>query len=127
MSIILPALGVTFASFCIWLGVRIMNRRERWAKWTAVVVLGVLAYPLSLGPACWIASRTDGQKLLRTFYRPLMLLANSARNRNLNHAITRYSMFGAANGWRWVWIPTQNSLHDDWNWVRLQGTSITYN
>ena len=45
---------VVFAAFSIWLAVRIVNRRERWAKWTAAGLLCLLAaYPLSLGPACW--------------------------------------------------------------------------
>jgi len=48
-------LGVAFAAFCIWLGVRIFNRRERWAKWTLAAVLGLpLLYILSFGPACWL-------------------------------------------------------------------------
>ena len=36
MTIILPALGVAFPAVCIWLAVRIFNRREKWAKRTAV-------------------------------------------------------------------------------------------
>jgi hypothetical protein len=59
MSIVLPALAVAFAAFCVWLGVRIYNRRERWAKWTAagLVAVVVLVYPLSIGPACWIVAK----------------------------------------------------------------------
>jgi len=54
MSIILPALAVAFAAFCVWLGVRIFNRRERWAKWTLAAVVGLpLLYVASFGPACW--------------------------------------------------------------------------
>src|SRR5262245_46669485 len=33
---ILAVFGVTFSAFCIWLTVRIVTRRERWAIWTAV-------------------------------------------------------------------------------------------
>jgi hypothetical protein len=60
MDIFLPALSLLSAAFCVWLGVRIVNRRERWAKWTAAgtVVLPAL-YVLSFGPACWISSRTE--------------------------------------------------------------------
>ena len=29
MTILLPALAVTFCACCVWLGVRIINRRER--------------------------------------------------------------------------------------------------
>jgi hypothetical protein len=39
MSIVLPALAVGFAAFCVWLAVRIVNRRERWAIWTAAGLL----------------------------------------------------------------------------------------
>src|SRR5258708_7942468 len=58
MTIILPALGVAFAAFCVWLAVRIVNRRERWAKWTAVMLLVLpTLYVLSIGPVSWLATR----------------------------------------------------------------------
>jgi hypothetical protein len=55
MTILLPALAVAFAAFCVWLGVRIVNRRERWAKWTAglVALTAFVLYPLSLP---WVTS-----------------------------------------------------------------------
>lgn len=58
MSILLPALSAAFAAFCVWLAVRIVNRREAWAKWTAGagICLPVL-YLLSFGPACWWLSQ----------------------------------------------------------------------
>jgi hypothetical protein len=57
MTIGLPALAASFAAFCVWLAVRIVNRRERWAKRTlAIVLFGTPAlYVLSFGPACWFA------------------------------------------------------------------------
>jgi hypothetical protein len=45
MSIVLPALAVGFAALCIWLAVRICNRRERWATRTAFWLFA--AYPTS--------------------------------------------------------------------------------
>ena len=57
MAVALSIFGLVFAAFCVWLGVRIVNRRERWAKWTLAGVFIALAYPLSFGPACWIRSR----------------------------------------------------------------------
>ncbi|MFN0053783.1 MAG: formylglycine-generating enzyme family protein [Planctomycetales bacterium] len=33
---ILAIIGVTFSAFCIWLTVRIVTRRKKWAIWTAV-------------------------------------------------------------------------------------------
>ena len=54
MEILFPALAVAVAAFCVWLGVRIVNRRERWAMWTAACLLVLLViYPLSAGPAMW--------------------------------------------------------------------------
>lgn len=50
MNLLLAVLGVGFAAFCVWLGVRLVNRREKWAKWTAVgLVMAVFVlYPLSM-------------------------------------------------------------------------------
>jgi hypothetical protein len=53
MTILLPALAVSFAAFCVWLGVRIVNRRERWAKRMAVALTAaVMLYVLSVGAVC---------------------------------------------------------------------------
>jgi hypothetical protein len=41
VTILLSTLAVAFAAFCVWLTVRIVNRRERWAKWTLAVVVGL--------------------------------------------------------------------------------------
>jgi hypothetical protein len=55
MTIVFAALGVAVAAFSIWLAVRIVNRRERWAKRTMVILIGfLLGYPLSAGPAVWL-------------------------------------------------------------------------
>jgi len=74
MSIVLPALAVAFAAFCVWLGVRYLSRRERWAKWTLTTVVGPpVLYVASFGPACWVAARQ--YPLDRTtgkIYRPLV-------------------------------------------------------
>ena len=44
-----------------------------WA--TVVVVAGMVAYPLSFGPACWLTSRTGlGTHALPTVYRPLVVI-----------------------------------------------------
>src|SRR4029077_4208702 len=47
-------LTVGFIAVCVWLVVRITNRRERWAIWVlATVVSPPLFYVVSFGPACW--------------------------------------------------------------------------
>ena len=53
MIIFLPALAIAFTAFFVWLMVRIINRRERWAKWTLAAVVGLPGlYVLRFGPAC---------------------------------------------------------------------------
>jgi hypothetical protein len=44
--------GIALLAFSVWLAVRLVNRRERWVKRTAISLLVgcVLIYPLSLGP-----------------------------------------------------------------------------
>jgi hypothetical protein len=68
--ILLPSLAGTFAAFCVWLVVRITNRRERWAKWMLAVVFSVpVLYVASFGPACWAtAERNDSNE-----WNPVML------------------------------------------------------
>lgn len=43
MTRVIAILAIAFAAFCIWMTVRIINRRERWAMWLAVI-FGVLIY-----------------------------------------------------------------------------------
>ncbi len=51
--------GAAYAAACIWIGVRLFNRRERWTKWTAVAVaITPLLYVLSSGPLTIVAFST---------------------------------------------------------------------
>ena len=84
MTILLPTLAVAFAAFCVWLTVRIIYRRERWAKWTAVaVVIVFVIYPLSTGPAVWFDSRgmiskERSNRIFGTLYAPVMYVARQS-------------------------------------------------
>ena len=82
MTIILPALAVAFAAFCVWLTVRIVNRKERWAKWTAVgIAMGLpVAYLLGFGIACRATSIPLGGSVaipsqIMEIYSPIGVLA----------------------------------------------------
>ena len=70
----IPTLGVAFAAFCVWLTVRIINRRERWAKWVLAAVVGLpVLYVASFGPACWLSDHEAlPYGLADSFYGPLM-------------------------------------------------------
>jgi len=80
---IFAILGISLAAFCVWLAVRLVNRRERWAKWTGLVIgIALIGYPLSIGPAGWLLNR-DGTPLriqlaALAFYKPLRLVVRNA-------------------------------------------------
>lgn len=77
MDLLLLALWVALAAFVIWLGIRVINRRERWAKRTLCGFIGLfpVVYLLSFGIACAIVSRsrTDAFSIpmLPHVYQPL--------------------------------------------------------
>lgn len=101
MTLELSALLVPFEAFCIWLTVRIVNRWERWAKRPALVMLTVLVgYPLSLGPVCWVTSRTNiGVCRVSVIYQPMFrVMSGSERALNLRDW---YTEIGASYGWSW--------------------------
>jgi hypothetical protein len=76
MKIALSIFGVAFTAFCVWLVVRIVNRRERWAKWTAAALMVlVVSYPLSYPWAFSVVfhrckSQSTALGLLADFYAP---------------------------------------------------------
>jgi hypothetical protein len=85
-----------------------------WA--TVVVVVALLAYPLSFGPACWISSRTGmGVYKLPTLYRPI-LYAMSCSRRAAN-LCRWYAEVGAPSDWNWVDV--SDSAAPIWLWGKV--------
>lgn len=82
MTIILAVLAVAFTAVYVWLGVRIFNRHERWAKRTLATAVGLpLLYFASFGPACWISQRGVSNSTVRigsgtvsTIFQPMLYL-----------------------------------------------------
>jgi len=71
MTFLIPTLVVVFAAFCVWLTVRIVNRKEGWVKWMLATVIGLpVLYVASFGPACWIVSRqgTEEGRIPRIYW-----------------------------------------------------------
>jgi len=57
-DVIISSLCLAFVAFIVWLTVRFVNRRERWAKRTGMILVALLVlYPLSFGPGCWWLSK----------------------------------------------------------------------
>ena len=78
ISFLYPTLCVAFAAFCIWLGVRIVNKDRR-AKRTVVwlaISLPVL-YLLGIGPVAKIAQLTGAYWLMLP-YSPIFWLADDS-------------------------------------------------
>ena len=73
MEFLLAAIGIAYAAFCVWLAVRIVNKRERWAKWALAVAIGMpVPYVLGIGPVVWLVEhRLLSETAAETIYWPL--------------------------------------------------------
>jgi hypothetical protein len=118
MTIFISALAVAFAALCVWLTVRIVNRRERWAKRTALILAMVLAYLVSFGPACWISSRTNrGAELMDVIYQPMTWGMTLSYDKSpLDYALTKYAEIGAPYGWKWRRTVSGGIVGETWHW-----------
>lgn len=77
VGLLFTVIGIAFAATSTWLTVRCINRREKWAQRTVVALVLGLAYPLSFGPACWLAgSRIIPMGPTRIVFWPLVQLAS---------------------------------------------------
>jgi hypothetical protein len=99
MTMLLTLFGLAVAAFCVWLTVRIVNRRERWAKWTLVgLVVVLVGYPLSIGPLVYlVAENSDsipewGNSILEWYLLPQELVKRHGPAW-LQRLIENYEMF----------------------------------
>lgn len=99
MTLILPVLAVALAALCVWLTVRIVNRRERWAKRALLLTIcAPVLYAVSFGPACWLSSHhTAYRPSVSAVYQPLFA-AQFQYPEPIGWALWRYSTAFAAPG-----------------------------
>src|SRR5262249_53541802 len=88
---------------------------------TVVVVVVLVAYPLSFGPACWMTSRLDrGADLVSVLFCPLTWAMSPQRGT----AIAWYATVGAAENWVWAAFletdETPGRDHTRWKWVETR-------
>ncbi len=118
------------------------NDRKRPAAgfWAAVAVAVVLAYPLLLGPFCWLSSRTGrGAGIVTAVYQPLFHSSSSPSEEPglMLRGLCWYSELVAANDWHWrplihvVEPPDRpaNSTTEwavDWDWTYLKTLPAAY-
>jgi hypothetical protein len=80
MRIALLTLGASFTGVCVWLTVRLINRREKWTKRVAIgiVVCALAGYSVSYLTFCLLNSMghlhlsRSSKKVLTEVYRPLI-------------------------------------------------------
>jgi len=87
--------------------------------WLTIVAVACLAWPASLGPSCWVTSRTGvGSSVVDVVYSPILLAAEAFPN-CVSVVVERYSSVGAARGWEWVqWWHTATGESQGWHWRR---------
>jgi hypothetical protein len=126
MTILFAILAVA-SVFCIWLTVRIVKRRERWAKRTAVVLLASspVLYVLGIGPAAWLNTRHLMPQSLGSasghFYYPINWIMGHGPEA-VGQAITWYARLWAANP-----PPNTPSHHINENLRRQSRQSVEIN
>jgi len=115
MSIVLPASVIAFAALCVWLTVRIYNRRERWAKWTLTTVISLpVLYVASFGPACWLTSQMDSggwmipNPALRIYW-PLGRIADKEHSDSRCGQWLRWWMTVGLTDGRYAVVPTDSA------------------
>ena len=90
------------------------------AFWTTVILV-VVSYPATFGPACWISSRTGiGASVVSAAYAPLTWNLGNAFDRQptpiIGEALSRYGDLGAAP--HWMWLTSWNPLIGmTWEWT----------
>jgi len=73
------------------------SREGAWAKWTAVgLVVVLVGYPLSFGPACWLADRglIPTTVVVQAYYPLAFALAHSGSDW-IGNAMTDYGRWGS--------------------------------
>ncbi len=91
MSDLMLPVGVAFASFCIWLGVRIVNQRKY--RVSQALILVPILYVATFGPAFWLHQRRFlSDEFVIDLYRPILQLVSDCR---LPQPLAWYASLGA--------------------------------
>jgi hypothetical protein len=89
--------SVSLFAFSVWLAVRIINRRERWAIRTAWGLFAALMYVLSFGPACWMAESFAVRLQRASDTVPASARTNVVRRRKLGPDNLRFRVEGQSH------------------------------
>lgn len=121
-DLVIGTIGIASAAFFVWLVVRAVNRRDRWAGRTTGLIIGLsILYVASFGPACWISSRTGvGVTVVSAAYAPLTWNFGNAIGRRptpiIGLALSRYADLAAAPHWWWL-TSSYPIIGFTWEWT----------
>jgi hypothetical protein len=91
------------------------------AFWTLVaVVIVLILYPLSLGPACWISCKAErGEEFVTALYRPILWIANATQPSR--QFVFWYAGLQSEAHWGWFRYadPTVPGGATPWQWGQL--------
>ena len=102
-ALVFSALLVAYVALGVWLAARIINRRERRAKWALATLVSLpVLYVVSFGPACWLDSRRKPEaksvtvsRPLNMFYFPIINLVHRLDNDVGDRILWYAELFGA--------------------------------
>jgi hypothetical protein len=94
------------------------NKRPGVAFWATIMMLVLLVgYPLSFGPACWMTSQLNaGASAIPVAYRPLTWVMSPVANTVVNRVTTWYAKIGAPDDWQWGAMFDDKGRHVGWRW-----------
>lgn len=99
---VIGVLGLAAGALLLWAIVRLVNRGWRKSKGALAVVVVLIAFPLMLGPSCWLCSWTGrGREIVSTVYSPLIRASRNRGMRPFEDVLVWYSCLAAADGWDW--------------------------
>jgi hypothetical protein len=89
------------------------RKRASAAFWaTVALVVLLVGYPLSIGPACWVSSHLGcGSSAASLIYGPAIRACGHGPN-FVAKSVAWYSVAGAAEGWNWksgLWLQSGDS------------------
>ncbi len=117
MTFGLSAFWLSWVAACIWVGIRLINRRDqRTRQWGLILGAMPVVYVASFGPACWLSSRTgDPQhasvELVEELYQPCLRMGVSAPP-----PVSRMISFWATCLARREWSIRDSCFTDDCFW-----------
>jgi hypothetical protein len=122
--LVFPVLALSSGAFFVWLCVRFVNRRERWAKRAVLTLVAMAAlYPLSFGPAVWLTGRDwISVETLSFGYGPMAMCFNRSPSGLRSAMIWCWNLGGASDIELFFLLSDgQHDIRDPDNWSGTSG------